>query len=62
MEAAHRVKYVEPHYDHLFPMYDTTDARTAVLDRSEDGGDWVREHDQPHSVRQTDLGLSSSDW
>lgn len=59
MDAAHRVKYSWPLYEHLRPLWDSSDTRDADFDFSDTGSPWQQEQNGPHSVRLTDLALSS---
>ena len=61
MGAAHRLKYSAPFYEHLLPLWDTSDSRDADFDYSENGGQWQQELNGARSVRKIDLALSSDD-
>lgn len=60
MGAPHRMKYVQPSYGHFRPLFDGRESLDAQVDRSEDGGAWVRQIDAPHSIKQVDLALAGS--
>lgn len=62
MGAAHRLKYSYPIYDHLYPLFDTSESYDADYDHSESGGPWQQEYDGPHYLKEVDRALAGSDY
>jgi pimeloyl-ACP methyl ester carboxylesterase len=60
MDVPHRVYYTHPDVDHTGKynyMNQTSDDRTAVVESSENSGNWKEKTKQPRPVRWTDLAL-----
>jgi hypothetical protein len=58
MDAAHRIVYHTPDYDHFAVLWDGSGKRDAVWRQSDDGGRWITRRDRPRSVRETDLAAA----